>query len=273
MPLSRDMDRESRAMPGTGHMHWCVLNPAAIAIDSNTGDVAAGHLRTRRISSHLLPTDFPLIMETLMVDTARFWDRIAEKYAKSPVKDEESYRHTLDRVKAHLDPDARVLEIGCGTGSTALHLAGNVREIVATDISPGMIDIARRKASEARTENATFAAEDTLSNGRPDAPFDVVMGFNVFHLLREPGWGLASAMKLVRPGGLFISKTPCLKGANLLYPIMIPLMRLIGKAPYVAFFTVEQLEAMITDAGGEILETGTFPKSPPSRFIVARKPD
>ena len=207
-----------------------------------------------------------------MADTARFWDRIADKYSRSPVKDEESYRHTLDRVAAHLGPDARVLEIGCGTGTTALHLANHVREIVATDISSGMIAIAKRKADDARAANVTFATEDTLSGGRADAPFDAVLAFNLFHLLRDPGKGIAAAMKLVRPGGLFISKTPCLKGASPLYPIMIPVMRLFGKAPYVSFFTIDELETMVTGAGGEIVETGTFPKKPPARFIVARKP-
>lgn len=207
-----------------------------------------------------------------MADTARFWDRIADKYAKSPVKDEESYRHTLDRVKAHLDPASRVLEIGCGTGSTAFTLSESVAGIVATDISPRMIGIAEQKARDGGIGNVSFAAEDTLAVGRADGPFDAVMAFNLFHLLHEPGKGIAAAMRLVRPGGLLISKSPCLKGANPLYPIMIPIMRLFGKAPHVAFFTIEQLEAMVTDAGGEIVETGTFPKSPPARFIVARKP-
>lgn len=207
-----------------------------------------------------------------MADSARFWDRIADKYSRSPVKDEESYRHTLDRVKAHLDPESRVLEIGCGTGSTALTLSESVAEIVATDISPRMIEIAARKARDGGIGNVRFAAEDTLAVGRTDGPFDAVLAFNLFHLLREPGAGIGAAMKLVRPGGLLISKSPCLKGANPIYPIMIPIMRLFGKAPHVSFFTVEELETMVTGAGGEIVETGTFPKSPPARFIVARKP-
>lgn len=207
-----------------------------------------------------------------MVDATRYWDRIAEGYAKSPVKDEQSYRHTLDRVKAHLDPGFRVLEIGCGTGTTALHLATDVREIVATDISSAMIDIATRKAAEQQVENASFATEDTLLAGRTDGPFDAVLAFNLFHLLRDPADRIADAMKLVRPGGLFISKTTCLKGANPIYPIAVPIMRLIGRAPYVGFFKIDALESMVANAGGEIVETGTFPKSPPCRFIVARKP-
>ena len=53
----------------------------------------------------------------------QFWDRIAPRYAKSPVRDQAAYEHTLDRVAHYLRPEHQVLELGCGTGTTAVHLA------------------------------------------------------------------------------------------------------------------------------------------------------
>ena len=50
---------------------------------------------------------------------SRFWDRLAAGYAKKPVPDEEAYARTLERVRAHLTPNDRVLELGCGTGTSA----------------------------------------------------------------------------------------------------------------------------------------------------------
>ncbi|MDP3324179.1 MAG: class I SAM-dependent methyltransferase, partial [Hydrogenophaga sp.] len=52
---------------------------------------------------------------------------------------------TLRRVQGLLSTDQDVLEIGCGTGSTALRLAPHTRRLLAIDVSAGMIDIAREK--------------------------------------------------------------------------------------------------------------------------------
>ncbi|MCG8445153.1 MAG: class I SAM-dependent methyltransferase [Hyphomicrobiales bacterium] len=56
-----------------------------------------------------------------------------------PVRDVEAYEYTLERTRSYLAKTGRVLELGCGTGSTALLLAG----ITGNDISPNMIGIAR----------------------------------------------------------------------------------------------------------------------------------
>ncbi len=53
--------------------------------------------------------------------------------------------------------------------------------------------------------------------------------------------------------------------------LAIGALRLIGKAPYVRFFRIKELEQAITAHGFDIVETGNFPAKPPSRFIVARK--
>ncbi len=54
---------------------------------------------------------------------ARFWDRISRKYAQDAIADQAGYERTLARTRERLPPDSRVLELGCGTGSTALRLA------------------------------------------------------------------------------------------------------------------------------------------------------
>ena len=57
-----------------------------------------------------------------------FWDKIAQKYATKRVADPAAYEAKLTRVRALLRAEDRVLEIGCGTGSTALTLARSARE-------------------------------------------------------------------------------------------------------------------------------------------------
>ncbi len=58
---------------------------------------------------------------------AKFWDRAAPKYAASKIADTGGYERSLERMRALLNPDFTVLELGCGTGSTALRLAGGVQ--------------------------------------------------------------------------------------------------------------------------------------------------
>jgi 2-polyprenyl-3-methyl-5-hydroxy-6-metoxy-1,4-benzoquinol methylase len=203
------------------------------------------------------------------MNTADFWDKTAPRYAARPIRNSEAYAHTLARTQSYLNAADHMLELGCGTGGTALEHAGHVARITATDISPAMIGIARAKPQP--QGNITFLAA-TLDDGRlPDGPFDVVTGFNLLHLLPDPAAGIRSIAGLIRPGGLFISKTPCLAGRYSLLKPVIGAMRLVGKAPKVHFLSTARLEQAITQAGFEIIETGDFPKSPPSHFIVARR--
>ena len=118
----------------------------------------------------------------------RFWDRASRKYAKSAISDQVGYERSLDRTRALLKSGDRVLELGCGTGTTALRLAGDVRDYLATDVSAGMIAIANEKRAAGPLPSLAFrvATADALA---PDAaPFNAVLGYNYLHRVRDlPG--------------------------------------------------------------------------------------
>jgi len=177
----------------------------------------------------------------------------------------------MDRTKAYLSKDDRVLEVGCGTGSTALLLADCVGHITASDISAKMIDIGRGKARDQQVANVDFLKavvfDDRLANGS----FDVVLAYNFLHLLENPEAAIRRIGDLLKPGGLFISKTVCLGARSRMLRIVIPLMQLVGRAPYVGFLNTSDVEAWMSDNHFSILESGDYPQSPPSRFIVAKK--
>ena len=73
-----------------------------------------------------------------MVQARDFWNKRADKYSKQPVPDEDAYRKKLEKTREYFRPDMDVLEIGCGTGSTAIAHAPYVRHILATDFSSRM---------------------------------------------------------------------------------------------------------------------------------------
>jgi ubiquinone/menaquinone biosynthesis C-methylase UbiE len=204
---------------------------------------------------------------------ARFWDRIARKYASDPIADMAGYERTLARARHFLKASDTALEIGCGTGTTALKLAPLVARMVASDISSEMIAIAREKASAEGCANVAFETATPDAAPWPDAAFDAVMAFNLLHLVAARAAALQGVHRLLKPGGLFISKTPCLSEMNPAIRLVVPLMQAIGQAPYVAFFKAEDLEQEVVAEGFEIIERdrhGTHGKDA-RIFLVARK--
>ena len=200
----------------------------------------------------------------------KFWNKVAKKYAASPIKNVPAYEQTMDRTRTYLSTDDNVLEIGCGTGSTALLLADRTARLTATDISANMIDIAKAKACDAGAENVAFLEGDIFLEDLQAGSFDAILAFNLFHLVRDLPSALDRAQSLLKPGGVLISKTVCLAEQTRLWAIPISLMRMVGFAPYVNMMTFADIEGAITEAGLDVIETGLYPE-PYSRFVVARK--
>ncbi len=200
---------------------------------------------------------------------AAFWDGLAPRYAAQPIDDVSAYEETLAVTAAYLSPDDRVLEIGCGTGGTALTLAQTAREVVATDVSQGMISIALSKLTK-DTPNVSFkvASSDEVLD---EAPFQAICAFNILHLVDDPKTTIAALSQQLTAGGLIISKTPCVGEGAFFMPAVIWVLRQIGKAPFVHVITGDELEAMFCEAGFEILERRKFGSGKMTPFIVARK--
>lgn len=204
-------------------------------------------------------------------NAAPFWDRTASKYARKPIADPAAYEAKLAHVQAFLQPEDRVLEIGCGTGSTTLRLAGSVAEITATDISREMIAIADRKRAQAKVANVTFrqaAADERLA----EAPFDVVAAFSLLHLVEDVPAVLDAVYAQTRPGGLFISKTVCLGDTHFGLRLFVRALCLLGVAPPVTMLGRAGVSRALIDAGFEVVECRYFGKGRLNPFIVARRP-
>jgi SAM-dependent methyltransferase len=141
---------------------------------------------------------------------AAFWNKLADKYSRRPVADEAAYQKKLEVTRQYFQPDMEVLEIGCGTGSTAIAHAPYVGHIRATDLSARMIEIAKDRAKVAGIENVTFEASSIDALDVPDASVDVVMAHSVLHLLEDKEQVIADVHKMLKPGGVFVSSTACI---------------------------------------------------------------
>lgn len=220
---------------------------------------------THDVDSRTRPARKPI-----MSTDANFWDKIADKYAASPIKNMDAYEQTLERTRSYLSTDQDVLEVGCGTGSTALLLAPNVQHMTATDISRRMIEIGEGKARDQKVQNVTFRQAALPDVALAPESFDTILCYNTLHLVTDLPAVLQNLRGALKPGGVFVSKTVCLAQQTRLWAIPIRLMRLVGKAPYVNLLTFDAMEKVVAAEGFEIIETGTYP-APFSRFVVARK--
>lgn len=211
-----------------------------------------------------------------MQNPAIFWDKVAEKYAKSPIADTDAYTYTLEKTRSYLSSGDNILEIGCGTGSTALLLAGDVRQITASDLSGNMIKIGSKKAQDQGVTNVKFITAELFDSAIENDPYDAILALNFLHLLEDTQAAIRRINGLLKPGGTFISRTVCQLGSNTplkfrILKLVLPLMQLIGKAPYVNFMKITEFEEIILSEGFKIVESGNYPASALSRYIVARK--
>lgn len=208
-------------------------------------------------------------------DAVRFWDGISERYARSPIRNEAAYEATLEKLGAYLTPEMRVLELGAGTGGTAVRLAPKVAQYTATDFAPAMVEIAKTRAAEAGLDN--IRAEVASAEALPAESVDAILGFNLFHLVEDMDATLAAIAQALPVGGLFISKTPCLADMpkwlmRRLIRMALPVGQMLGKFPApVHLLHVAEMDAAVVRAGFEIVEVDLLPPSVPSRLIVARK--
>ncbi len=200
----------------------------------------------------------------------KFWNKMARGYAKTPVRQQEAYERKLAHTQTFFTPESRVFEYACGTGTTALHHAPKVGEILATDLSSEMITIAREKLAETDITNLRFEQWNIETDPITEDGFDMVMAHSILHLVRDRETTLKKTHQLLKPGGMFVSSTICLASKRWLFAPILGVMRLIGKAPPVTMLKRKQLESEITASGFEILP---LPEGDwgAAVFITARK--
>jgi ubiquinone/menaquinone biosynthesis C-methylase UbiE len=206
-----------------------------------------------------------------LVKAEKFWDRISRNYEKRPIKNTQAYNQTLAATKKYLDGQELVLECGCGTGSIALEFAGHVKDISAFDISSKMIAIATRKAAERQIENIEFVQGTLFDERFENESYHLVLAFNVLHLLDEPQKVVHRIGDLLKPGGLFISGTVCLREKQTIWNLVALILKKTGIIPPVNSFEIAELKSVITAENFELIETDIFFPDPPRLFMVAKK--
>ena len=205
-----------------------------------------------------------------MTRESKYWNKLADKYSKQPIADEAAYKKKLEKTREYFRPDMDVLEIGCGTGSTAIAHAPFVKHILATDFSTRMVEIGEDKAKAAGIDNVTFEAVPAEGLDVPDASFDAVMAHSLLHLVEDREQVIADVYRMLKPGGVFVSSTACIGDMNPLFRLVIPVGQLLRMVPLVKVFTVAEFRESLENAGFEI-DHEWLPKKNAAIFIICHK--
>jgi SAM-dependent methyltransferase len=131
--------------------------------------------------------------------TAAVFDTVAERY-DAEFTETRLARWLRPRVWAHLHflPGSSVLELGCGTGEDAAWLTARGVSVLATDVSPAMLEVARRKVPQAR-----FELQDASALNLSETFDGAFANFGVLNCV--PDLGALAASLPVRRGGRFIA--------------------------------------------------------------------
>ncbi|MGJ8616733.1 MAG: class I SAM-dependent methyltransferase [Sulfitobacter sp.] len=200
----------------------------------------------------------------------RFWNFIAKKYSRDAVADEASYQRKLAETRALLRDDMQLLEIGAGTGSTAIVHAPHVAHIDAVDVSQKMIDIARSKTTAACIDNITYQCSSVEAFDAPDESYDMVLALSVLHLVQDHKATLAKMHALLKPGGYLVSSTVCLGDAMPAFKWVSKPAHALGLLPYLTYLGKDTLLSDIKAAGFTV-QNHWQPGPNKSLFVIARK--
>jgi 2-polyprenyl-3-methyl-5-hydroxy-6-metoxy-1,4-benzoquinol methylase/uncharacterized protein YbaR (Trm112 family) len=100
--------------------------------------------------------------------------------------------------------NARVLEIGCGTGQMSLYLASGQRLVIGADLTRASLELGAAAARRFKIDQVQFIETDLHRPGLRKGSFDVVYSSGVLHHTPDPRAAFASIVQLVRPGGMIV---------------------------------------------------------------------
>jgi len=211
-----------------------------------------------------------------MNKSEEFWDNASKNYDKTEERFEYIHRKSRENAKKYLKHSDIVLDYGCGTGTASCEFANQVNEIHAIDISSKMIEIAKEKAASSKIENVDFVQTDIFDKRYKKESFDVILAFNMLHTVPNPQNAVERIHELLKPEGLFLSVTPCLRDKmSFLLNMQIQLVRVLCKIGIIPIpirrLKSSELDDLITSGHFYAIETEALYKGASSYFIAAKK--
>lgn len=135
-----------------------------------------------------------------------FWDKVSGIYDFfETIYNGKVYRGVGKRVAEEIGKGDVVLECACGTGAISRYIAPVCRQLIATDLSKGMLRETARKCR--KYDNVKVRYADMTGLKCRGERFDKVVAGNVIHLLEDPYAALKELERVCKTGGRIIVPT------------------------------------------------------------------
>ncbi len=211
-----------------------------------------------------------------MNKSQKFWDKQAKRYDYSERQFETVFKEVVAKTKEYLNANDDVLDFGCATGTKTIELVDRVKHIHGLDISTEMIKEAIKKKSKTNIKNISFSQGTIFNNDLEKVSLEKIISYGVIHLLDDKEKVIQRIYELLKPGGLFISTTACLKDKmafkNRLEFSAFLLIKKLGIFPlHLNMFTTSDVEKLINSQGFSLVKAEKIFHGITINFIVARK--
>ena len=205
-----------------------------------------------------------------------FWDKASKNYDKTEERFNYIHKKSRENTKIFLKDSDTVLDYGCGTGTASCQFSSLVKDIHAIDISSEMIAISQAKAAHGKIENVNFEQADIFDGKYSKESYDVILAFNMLHTVPNPQNVVLQINELLKPEGLFISVTPCLRQKmSFFVNLQIQLVRVLCKLGLIPIpirrVTSSEVESILKAGGFQTVESEEIYKDASSYFVVAKK--
>ncbi len=206
-------------------------------------------------------------IENRMNKAEKFFDRVSRRSKPEP---NQTASKIIELSRDLLEKDNYILDFGCGSGAITNKLAGEVRAIDAIDISSGMLEFAEEQARKDSVDNINYMQASIFDERFKYGQFDAILAFNVLHYIEDMPKLIERIDALLKPNGLFISSTACLKEKRSLIGYLVLFLTKIGMMPKMYFYKRSELENLLMKGNFRKVRTEKISKLP-EYFIVTRK--
>jgi len=111
------------------------------------------------------------------------------------------FARLLDRA---IPGDAKIVEVGCGTGQMSLYLATADRVVIGADLTRASLSLGEAASRRFGVDKVLFLETDLRRSGLREGAFDVVYSSGVLHHTPDPRASFAALARLARPGGIVV---------------------------------------------------------------------
>src|ERR1051326_1599368 len=185
-------------------------------------------------------------------------------------------RAALFRELARMQTSTKAVEIGCGTGEFTARIAPCVKQLLATDLSPELLDHAKGRVTRCCPDaHVEFEVQDVTALTLAGSSFDAAFGCSVLHHV-DATTALREVHRVLKPNGWCTFSEPNMLNPQIaLHKNVSFLKHRVGDSPDETAFFRWELVRLLRQVGFEDITVRNFdflhPLTPPSWMsIVAR---